>query len=111
MDLKLEGRRVLVTGGSKGIGLGVSLSFAREGAQPVLVSRSAAALGQAISAIRNETGVDAQALALDLCTTNVVENLVATAGSVDIVVNNAGAILGGSLHDVDDPKWRQSWEL
>ena len=111
MDLKLEGRRVLVTGGSKGIGLAVALSFAREGAQPVLVSRSAAALGQAVSAIKHETGIDAQALALDLCTTNAVENLVAAAGSVDIVVNNAGAIPGGSLHDVDDAKWRQSWEL
>jgi 3-oxoacyl-[acyl-carrier protein] reductase len=42
MDLQLKARRVLITGGSKGIGLATAISFAREGAQPVLVSRTAA---------------------------------------------------------------------
>lgn len=111
MDLKLQGRRVLVTGGSKGIGLAIALSFAREGAQPVLVARSAQALETATWAIQRETGVVAQALALDLSTAAGMDSLIANAGDVDILVNNAGAIPGGSLADVDDAKWRQAWEL
>jgi 3-oxoacyl-[acyl-carrier protein] reductase len=111
MDLKLKGRRVLVTGGSKGIGLAIAMSFAREAAQPVLVARSAAELEAAVSAIQRETGVAAQALALDLSTAAGMDKLIANAGDVDILVNNAGAIPGGSLSDVDDARWRQAWEL
>lgn len=111
MDLKLQGQRVLITGGSKGIGLAIALSFAREGAQPVLVARSATALEAASSAIRQATGVAAQTLALDMSTAAGMESLVAQAGDVDILINNAGAIPGGSLADVDDATWRQAWDL
>lgn len=111
MDLKLKGKRVVVTGGSKGIGLAVAMRFAHEGALPVLVSRSADGLAKAASAIRDETGTTAQTLALDLGTPEGIAQLCAEAGAMDILVNNAGAIPGGSLADIADEKWRQSWEL
>jgi 3-oxoacyl-[acyl-carrier protein] reductase len=111
MDLQLQGRRVLVTGSSQGIGLAVAAGFAREGAQPVIVSRSADALERAAGAIRQETGVTVQAIAADLATAGGVGQLMARAGEIDILVNNAGAIPGGSLADVDDARWRQAWEL
>ncbi len=111
MDLKLEGSRVLITGGSKGIGLAIAISFAREGALPIIVSRSAEALEKAALAIKNETGVVVRALAADLATSDGVERLVSGAGDMDILINNAGAIPGGSLADVDDSRWRQSWDL
>lgn len=111
MDLKLQGRRVLVTGGSRGIGLAIATSFAREGAQPTIVSRSTQSLQSAALAIERDTGVVAQTLSADLGTAEGVEELIARAGEVDILVNNAGAIPGGSLADVDDAKWRRSWEL
>lgn len=48
MQLQLEQKRVLVTGGSKGIGLAIALNFAREGAQPILVSRQRSNLDHAL---------------------------------------------------------------
>lgn len=111
MDLQLNGQRVLVTGGSKGIGLATAISFAREGAHPVLVSRSAATLEKASDTVARETGVTPTTLACDLSTADGVAALVAQMGAIDILVNNAGAIPGGALADVDDARWRQAWEL
>ncbi|MEZ5740654.1 MAG: short-chain dehydrogenase/reductase [Burkholderiaceae bacterium] len=111
MDLELSNKRVVVTGGSKGIGLDVALSFAREGAIPTLVGRSAATLDKAAAPIEQQTGIAAQTLALDLATADGVAGLVVAAGDTDILVNNAGAIPGGSLDDIDDQTWRKAWEL
>jgi 3-oxoacyl-[acyl-carrier protein] reductase len=111
MNLKLQGQRVLVTGGSKGIGLAIALAFAREGAQPILVSRSAQTLAQAVSSIKEETGIDAQTIALDIGQSADIAGLMGQAGQIDVLVNNAGAIPGGALQDIDDGKWRQAWEL
>lgn len=111
MDLQLKGRRVVITGGSKGIGLATAISFAREGATPVLVSRSGAALEQASTVVSRETGVTPTVLACDLSKADGLAALVAQMGEIDVLVNNAGAIPGGSLADVDDARWRQSWEL
>ena len=111
MDLKLQGSRVLVTGSSKGIGLAIATAFAREGAVPVIVSRSADALESALAAIKQETGVVAQTVTADLANAEGIRTLMAGAGEIDILVNNAGAIPGGSLADVEDARWRQAWEL
>lgn len=111
MDLQLNGRRVLITGGSKGIGLATAISFAREGAMPLLVSRSGATLEQASVAVARETGVTPTTVACNLSTADGLAALVAQIGEIDVLVNNAGAIPGGGLADVDDTRWRQSWEL
>jgi 3-oxoacyl-[acyl-carrier protein] reductase len=111
MDLQLKGKRAVITGGSKGIGLAIAMRFAKEGAIPVLVSRSAETLEKAALAIQQETGIVAQTVAVDLATQEGIEKLMSSAGEIDILVNNAGAIPGGSLADVSDDKWRQAWEL
>jgi len=111
MDLKLQGSRVLVTGGSRGIGLATAIAFAREGAVPVIASRSSASLQTALATIKEETGVTAQAVTADLASPEGIQGLLSQAGEIDILVNNAGAIPGGSLADVDDASWRQAWEL
>ena len=111
MDLRLAGNKVLVTGASKGIGRACALAFAREGAQPTLVARDAQALALAAEAIAQASGIRPSVLALDLTTTDAVDQLLAVAGDVDILVNNAGAIPGGDLAQVDDARWRQAWEL
>ncbi|RYX94286.1 MAG: SDR family NAD(P)-dependent oxidoreductase [Comamonadaceae bacterium] len=111
MNLYLKGSRVLVTGSSKGIGLAIALAFAHEGAIPVLVSRSAGALDAALKSIHEATGVSAQAIEADLSTAEGRARLVAEVGEIDVLVNNAGAIPGGSLADIGEARWREAWEL
>ena len=111
MDLQLNGQRALVTGASKGIGYACALSFAREGAQPIMVARSSETLEQAARKIFEETGVTAQTVALDLTAEGAAASLFHQAGTVDILVNNAGAIPGGDLSQMDEAKWRAAWEL
>ncbi len=111
MNLQLEHKRVLITGGSKGIGLSIALAFAEEGAQPVLVSRHKSNLEHAVSEIKQRTSIVPEVIEQDLGAAGAAEQLYAQVGSIDVLVNNAGAIPGGSLHDIDEVKWRAAWEL
>jgi NAD(P)-dependent dehydrogenase (short-subunit alcohol dehydrogenase family) len=111
MDLKLSGRTALITGSSKGIGLGVAQWFAREGVHVCLVARSAKLLDKEAAAIGATAGVTVRTLAADLSDATARDNVFKTFPDVDIVVNNAGAIPGGSLSDVDEPAWRAGWDL
>ena len=111
MDLKLDGRTALITGSSKGIGLSVAQWFAREGAHVCLVARSAEALAKEAATIAQETGVTAQTLAADLADPAAREKVAAAFPDVDILINNAGAVPGGSIDDVDEPAWRAGWDL
>ncbi len=111
MQLQLENQQVIVTGGSKGIGLSIALNFAREGARPVLVARQASTLAQALDTFAQE-GLPAPATAeIDLSAPGSAQVLFDRFPQADILVNNAGAIPGGSLHDVSEATWRSSWEL
>lgn len=97
MNLDLGGKRVLVTGGSEGIGLACAKAFAKEGCEVLTVAR------------RSATG--ALTLSLDLTLEGAPQRLLDWAGEVDILVNNAGAIPGGDLFAVDEAAWRRGWEL
>src|SRR5690348_14211456 len=95
MDLHLRGKKVVVTGASKGIGLGIARAFAEEGADVVLCARSEDALKRAAAEIADAHGVAAHPLAADLSTAEGIKSLAAFAlrqlGRVDVLVNNAGA--------------------
>jgi hypothetical protein len=111
MDLKLAGRTVLITGGSKGIGLAVARWFASEGCNLRLVARSGDLLKQGADAIRKNANVDVQTMAADLSVAADRDKVVAAFPDIDILVNNAGAIPGGTLDEVDDAAWRAGWDL
>lgn len=111
MDLKLTGRRVLVTGGSKGIGLAVAQGFAAEGCELRLVSRSTEHLEAARQTINAAHDVPVTLHALDLGDSHSVPALMEACPDLDILVNNAGAIPGGDIDAVDETRWRVGWDL
>lgn len=111
MDMGLKDKRVLVTGASKGIGLAAAKGLAAEGALPIIVSRSADALERAAAGIKQETGVDAEWRAVDLSDGDAARALLAEFSDIDILVNNAGAIPPGTVEEVDEPTWRDAWDL
>ncbi len=107
----LAGRRALVTGASKGIGLATAERLAAEGCNVHLVARTEADLVQAQQQVRTRGAGQITYTALDLSNTAAVEELCRAWPELDILVNNAGAIPGGTLVDVDDATWREAWDL
>ena len=111
MDMQLAGKRVLVTGGSKGIGLACAEAFAREGCDIVLSARDAAALSAAADKVRALAQVRVETLAADLSRVEERERLHAAFPDIDVLVNNAGAIPSGRLQDISIQRWQEAWSL
>lgn len=107
MDLQVAGKRVVVTGGSKGIGLAVAEAFLAEGASVTLVARDAGRLTEAAKGLQGRV----ETVAADLSNPTDREKLAASHGDADVLVNNAGAIPGGGLFDIDMARWEQAWAL
>jgi len=102
MELGLRGRKALVTGASKGIGRACAEVLAEEGCDVVLVSRTAADLEAAQAAIVAKHNVAVRLYPLDLSD---------ECADTDLLVNNAGAIPGGDIVQIDEARWRTAWDL
>ncbi len=112
MDLNLSGKKVLVTGASKGIGLGIAKRLVQEGCHVQLVARHERDLQTAQADLAGlDTNVSVTYSALDLSVTSEVEGLAEQSRDVDILVNNAGAIPAGNIDRVDEETWRSAWDL
>src|SRR5215471_3502005 len=111
MDLGLKGRRVLVTGGSQGIGYAVAKGFIAEGCQVVIAARNEERLRAAVEQLAQAGGEGIQAKAIDLARAGAAAALADEYRDTDILVNNAGAIPTGDIFEVDEARWRQAWEL
>ena len=111
MNLHLNGKTALITGGSKGIGAACARSYAAEGCNLILVSRNAEQLNATAASIRAEHPVQVSTLALDLRNPGDFAQAAEASRGVDILVNNAGDIPAGSLLKLDEAAWRHAWEL
>lgn len=107
MDMGLAGLRVLVTGGSSGIGAAVVRGFAQCGADVAIHYNSRRAEAEALVAEAERSGVRAFAVGGDLGAPGqageMVEAAVAALGGLDILINNAGAIIGRKPFEDFDP--------
>lgn len=94
MDLQLQDKVVVVTGGSAGIGLEASRLFAEEGAKVLICSRREEVLAQAAADIKETTGAVVDTLSVDVTKLEDLDNLVTYVknryGRIDVLVNNAG---------------------
>jgi 3-oxoacyl-[acyl-carrier protein] reductase len=115
MDLELRGKTALVTGASRGIGRGIALELAREGANLVVCARGAEALAEAVSEFEAAGAGEVASLALDLSDPDAGARLVSLAtsrfGGLDIVVNNVGGNRRKPFEDTTDEDWHSLFDL
>lgn len=108
--MRLEGKVAVVTGAGRGIGEGIALRFAEEGAKLVVNDVGERELGAVVAAITGRGGQAAQVVG-SVASRSVVQALIDTAvkqfGTVDIMVNNAGITRDVMLHKMTDEQWDQ----
>ena len=112
---EFQGKVVVVSGGSRGIGHAIAAAFAREGAQTVLAAASADNLAKAAKAIAASGGLMPLTVAADLRTLAGCERVFKQTndkfGRCDILVNNAGATRGGNFFELPDEAFVDGFAL
>ncbi|MSQ73136.1 MAG: SDR family oxidoreductase [Betaproteobacteria bacterium] len=112
MELNLSGKVVLVTGGSKGIGLACAAAFLKEGARVAIVSREQRNLNEAAALLRPHGEV--VTVAADLCQPGDALRMVAAVearlGPIDVLVNSAGAAKRYAPAELDMQAWHDAMD-
>lgn len=113
MNLELNDKVVLITGGSKGIGLACAHAFAREGARVVICARGQADLTQASTGLR-EAGYEVAAIAADLSDADAAVSLITQTesefGPIDVLVNSAGGAKRVPPAELTSDKWHTAMQ-
>ena len=112
MDLK--DKRILLTGGSSGIGLALAEALVAEDAHVVLVGRRAETLGQAVERLSGKGGKVAMAVGdvtIDADRKRILDEALNVLGGLDILVNNAGAVRAGRLEVIPEADIRAMIEV
>ncbi|MBI5578990.1 MAG: glucose 1-dehydrogenase [Deltaproteobacteria bacterium] len=111
---RLDGQTALVTGGSRGIGLGIALAMAEAGADIVLAARDAATLEQARRGLAT-TGRNIRVTPFDMRRVEDIpafyERIAVETGGIDLLVNNAGGIVRGAAETISPQDLQSILEL
>jgi 3-oxoacyl-[acyl-carrier protein] reductase len=114
MQITLNGRAAVVTGGSKGIGFAIATRFAASGADVAIVARGREALDQAAKTIGTTAKGRIVGIAGDVAHPADLELAYAetmrTFGKIDIIVNNAGTSRTGAFEEITDEIWREDFD-
>jgi NAD(P)-dependent dehydrogenase (short-subunit alcohol dehydrogenase family) len=110
MDLKLKGKRALVTGSTGGIGFAIAQGLAREGADVVVNGRSEVTVRDAVARLAGTKGCSVTGIAADLSAAADVERLVEALGDVDVLVNNVGIYEPKPFLEIPDAEWFRYFE-
>jgi NAD(P)-dependent dehydrogenase (short-subunit alcohol dehydrogenase family) len=117
--MKLKGRTAIVTGSSSGIGRGIAVAFAEEGANVVLASRNESSKMEqderTTTEVIRDDGGEAMFQETDVTVESDVEALVDAAveeyGALDILVNNAGVTSANPIHEATEEEWDHVHEV
>lgn len=115
LQLGLEDKVAIVTGGSEGLGRATARRLAAEGARVAICARRKEVLERAATEIRAATGADVLAQAADVTRADdiraFVDAVVVRWGGVDILLNNAGTSAAAAFEKVDDQTWQTDIDL
>ena len=116
MDLGLAGKVAIVTGGSRGLGLGAATALVAEGAHVVICARGEDALEQAAAGLQTSavSGARVVIAAADVSTEDGVREVIDAAinafGRIDVLVNNVGLAKGADIEATTDADWQEAFD-
>jgi 3-oxoacyl-[acyl-carrier protein] reductase len=116
MDIRLNGRSAVVTGGSKGLGLAIAEEYAKSGADVAILARDQGALAEAKATIQaGAPGRKVSAISCDVSKAadirKTYDQIMSEFGKIDIYVNNAGQSTRGPSETLTDEMWQADLDL
>src|SRR5260370_8432072 len=116
MEIRLDGRTAVVTGGSKGLGLAIAEEYAKSGADVTVLARDQGTLNEAKARI--QAGAPGRKVAAISCDVSkaadirrTCDQILSEFGKIDIFVNNAGQSTRGPSETITDEMWQPALDL
>jgi len=115
MTNRLENKVCLVTGAGSGIGKAIAIEYAKQGAKVVVTDIDLDAIASIVEDICAQHGAKAIALQQDVCDPEQWEKVLSSTlsefGEIDVLVNNAGIVIPGTVEDTTLADWRKTQEV
>src|SRR6266852_8030907 len=115
MDIRLDGKSAVITGGSKGLGLAMAEKFAASGAAVAILARNPDTLAEAKRQIQTGANGKVATVSADVSKAadirRAYDSVMSELGKIDILVNNAGQSTRGPSEELTDEQWQADFDL
>ena len=112
MDLNLKGKKVFISGSTRGIGLATARTLAKEGAEVVINGRSEDSVKDAVEKLKNEVPEGKiSGIACDFSEKEEIDKLIKELDRLDILINNVGIFGPKDFGDISDEEWLEFYEV